>query len=369
MNINRNNYEEYFLLYADNELSAAEKKEVELFVQQYADLKQEFDLILFTINTPDENVGLADKLFLMKKEEGSFINENNHEGIFVLYHDNELSIQQKNQTEQFVKQHPEFSQEFDLIGQAKFSSDENIVYPGKKDLYRKEKSGRVIPLVFWRAVAAAVFIGFGFWAGVQYLNQKDQAHLVAIEQNNTQTPASTLPKANIEKPTDTENINSESATKNALVVKEKDEKIVREKERKVAPGNQNQYAVVKENKNEAVEEKSIPLKKDDVEMLLATKTIKEAPKEIIASTTLPKNNKNEHIDQLIQPSEPVTYAQNASYIDNNKSDENYVFYNVTADEFNKTKVGGFLKKVKRIVERTNPIAHLLSGDDQQVASK
>ena len=104
-------------------------------------------------------------------------------------------------------------------------------------------------------------------------------------------------------------------------------------------------------------------------MLATNKIIKETPKEIIASTTLLKSSRNEHVDQIIETSEPVTYSQNASYINNNQNDENYVFYNVTTEEFNKTKVGSFLKKVKRIVERTNPIAHLLSGDDKQVASK
>jgi hypothetical protein len=358
------------ILYADNELSAAEKKEVELFVEQYPDLKQEFNLILFTINTPDENVGLADKVFLMKKEEDSFINENNYEAIFVLYHDDELSAAQKNETEQFLKKHPQFFDEFDLIGKARLIADKKIIYPGKKDLYRREKSGRVIPLILWRAFAAAVFIGFGLWAGIQYLNQKEEIHPVAFEQNNAQAPTSTLPEGKMQNPADTKSINAETEIKDARVVKQENEKVIKENERKVAQENRNQYAVLKEMKKVAgIEEKSIPVKKDEQEMLITTKTIKEAPKEIIASTTLPANSKNEHIDQMVQPSEPVTYAQTASYIDNNQGDENYVFYNVTTEEFNKTKVGGFLKKVKRIVERTNPIAHLLSGDDQQVASK
>ena len=368
MNINRNNYEEFFLLYADNELSEAEKKEVELFVEQYPDLRQEFNLILFTINIPDENVSLANKHFLIKKE-NSTINENNYEAIFVLYHDDELSAEQKNETEQFLKEHPQYFQDFDLIGKAKLTSDNKIIYPDKKELYRREKAGRVIPLILWRSIAAAVFIGFGLWAGIQYFSQREETHAVAIEQNNAQAPAATLPKVNAQNPADTENKNSEAETKSALVVKEESQKIVKEKERKVSRGNQNQYAVLKEKKKIAAEEKSIPVKKDDPEMLVANKTIKEAPKEIIASTILPKSSSSDHIDQIIEPSKPATFAQNASYVNNNQSDENYVFYNVTTDEFNKTKVGGFLKKVKRIVERTNPIAHLLSGDDKQVASK
>ena len=66
-------------------------------------------------------------------------------------------------------------------------------------------------------------------------------------------------------------------------------------------------------------------------------------------------------------------AQQASYVsDTDQKNENYVFYNVTTEEFRKSKVGGFLKKVKRIVERNNPVTRLFSGDeksgDKQVAS-
>ena len=66
MEINRNNYEEYFLLYADNELSPTEKKVVEIFVQENIDLKEEFLMIQLTVNCPDPGTKLLDKSFLMK---------------------------------------------------------------------------------------------------------------------------------------------------------------------------------------------------------------------------------------------------------------------------------------------------------------
>ena len=50
------------------------------------------------------------------------------------------------------------------------------------------------------------------------------------------------------------------------------------------------------------------------------------------------------------------YAQPASYIsDADVKNENYVFYNISTEEFNKSKVGNFLKKVKRAVERKIPL--------------
>jgi len=75
------------------------------------------------------------------------------------------------------------------------------------------------------------------------------------------------------------------------------------------------------------------------------------------------------IDKNSDKAEPVMHAQTVSYIpDEKENSQNYIFYNVTTEEFRKTKVGGFLKKVKRVIERTNPVGRLLSGEDQQVVS-
>ena len=83
MNINRNNYEEYFLLYADNELSADEKNMVEMFVQQNPDLEEEFIMLQQSVVKPDNTIALNDKNFYSKKE--GFIDQNNYEEKFLLY--------------------------------------------------------------------------------------------------------------------------------------------------------------------------------------------------------------------------------------------------------------------------------------------
>src|ERR1035437_1250834 len=98
MDINRDNYEEYFLLYADNELTDSEKVEVIMFLKQNKDLENEFRMIHHTISNPDVSVELTDKSFLFRNNATSFINEKNYEEVFVLYHDNELTDKQKLET-------------------------------------------------------------------------------------------------------------------------------------------------------------------------------------------------------------------------------------------------------------------------------
>ena len=45
MSINRHNYEEFFILYLDNELSSEHRRQVELFVEQHPDLGEELQLL------------------------------------------------------------------------------------------------------------------------------------------------------------------------------------------------------------------------------------------------------------------------------------------------------------------------------------
>ena len=84
MNIDRNNYEEYFLLYADNELTDSEKTEVLMFLKENKDLEEEFRMIHHTICKPDVNVEFADKSFLLRGKTQTFINEKNYEEIFFI---------------------------------------------------------------------------------------------------------------------------------------------------------------------------------------------------------------------------------------------------------------------------------------------
>jgi hypothetical protein len=368
MNINKDNYEEYFLLYADNELSKAERKMVKIFVQENPEFKEEFCMLKLTINIPDEEVKLEDKSFLLKNESSFLINKNNYEEIFVLYHDNELSEKEKFGTENFVAQHPNLKAEFELICKAKLSPDSLIVYPDKKELYRKEKSGKVVPLFVWRSLTAAVLIGFGLWIWVPYFtNQRANVPITA--------------QVNPVKKSHPEIQNRVAAEPKKTTTELASSAVNEEKKNIPIRDDKADKPVVKKSKRDAIVRSDVKIVNSS--LIKNIKQLKDEPVDAIAlkvpiEKTLesPENYKNavdkdsKKTIQKIEPEVKPNYSQAVAYTtDAAANNNNYVFYDVPTDKFKKSKVGGFLKKMKRIVERTNPITRLLEGNDEPVVAK
>ena len=68
MKINTANYEEYFLLYIDNELSTEQKTAVENFIEANPNYQKEFELLKQAVLSP-ENIEFEDKVLLYRLEE------------------------------------------------------------------------------------------------------------------------------------------------------------------------------------------------------------------------------------------------------------------------------------------------------------
>lgn len=174
MNINRHNFEEFFLLYADSELSAADKQTVEQFVQENPDLANELDLFQ-QMRLPPEAVIFDDKAPLYKNE-STEINLTNYEAQFLLYVDNELDTDTKGKTETFVLQHPSLQETFTLLKQTRLEP-ETILFLHKQSLFRKEEKEKpVIFLHYMRIAIAAVFIGLAVfvWTLIPKIKSPEQ---------------------------------------------------------------------------------------------------------------------------------------------------------------------------------------------------
>ena len=165
MEINRDNYEMFFLLYADHELDRATKEAVEAFVAVHADLREELNVLLQTRLPADETVAFPRKERLYKTSASpSLINMHNYEEYFVLYADGELNAEEQRAVEDFIGKYPQKKGELDLLQSVKLQPDSSIVFPGKASLYRTEKTkARIVAIPWQRMVAAASIIAIGLW--------------------------------------------------------------------------------------------------------------------------------------------------------------------------------------------------------------
>lgn len=153
LKVDRHNYEEYFLLYIDNELNAEQKLAVENFITQNEDLRPEFEMLQQATLSLD-TIHFERKESLLKKESG--ISINNYEEYFLLSVDDELADHEKESVEKFVLQHPRLQDEFILLNKTKLKP-ETIVFKNKEALLRKER--RVAPLFWMKISIAAAVIG------------------------------------------------------------------------------------------------------------------------------------------------------------------------------------------------------------------
>ena len=337
--INRNNYEEFFLLYTDDELNAAEKHAVEEFVRQNPDLKIELEMLQQSV-LHAEPIVFHDKDSLLKNS-SSMINEINCEEYFVLYTDDELNDEQKDSVEQFVYRHPQFRAEFELIQKAKLQADSHIVFADKASLYRTEEDEKVVVFRWWRIAVAAIIFLFLSGLGWYFVSKDKPAELAGKN----------IPKEKIEQPMpEKQSREEENITKSNPVVSEP--KIL-----------ENPSGVVRQrDSNQPASDK----KKENPEMLMATQKeekINEGRNIQIASTVV--QEKPEVDINKMEGSESVSLQNQKKIIDEavGTVEENPYAYTASNDQIEilnttvskKNKLRGLFRKVSRVVEKTTNI--------------
>ncbi|MGF2411548.1 anti-sigma factor family protein [Ferruginibacter sp.] len=352
MNINRNNYEEFFLLYVDNELSATERNAVELFVQQNADLKEELNMLQQTVMSADAIV--FDKTSLLK-EEFTALQEN-----LLLYVDDELNTADKLSFEKLLKTDTAANKELALLQQTKLQPDTAIVFANKKILYRKEE-GKVVGMPWRRMAAAAVVIGFGIWATVSLntTNKATEATVATATEvkttlpkqpannsatNTVQTPQQIVAPATTEIAT-TENVIKQASQKNNQPVNNNNNKIQQSTPQQT---NDDVIAVQQEQKKP-----SNNLPKPDYNNFNKARS-----NEADIATVSQMNTANDKINSgnktsVAELNNDVVngYALNANFTESNADKDNFT----EEDNAKKTKLGGFFRKVKRLVERNTNV--------------
>jgi hypothetical protein len=350
MNITRHNYEEFFMLYADHELPAAERTLVEDFIAANPDLRQELELFEQFKLQPDAALVFAGKDQLLKNmADADSINLNNCHSFFILYADNELSQQQKAGVELFVYQHPQVQAAFEMMQQLSLEPDKSIIFENKQSLYRKEKDDKVIPFGWWRLAVAAMVL---LVAGLFWLNRPVQRNLVQQDPvkpgngNTIKVPQDQVPGTGPHSPSPNE----------SMAVKEN------------AAGRQTQPAIVKtvqgDSRNETAKKRQPAPQQTNSVQTDAPQYIADTKERSIKSTTIssvqPENMEKvvvtkglpavkSNIDQpaaILNPDENnLPRAEWASSV----TEDNVEVLNTSVNT--KNSMRGFLRKASRLIAK------------------
>lgn len=349
MNINLNNYEEYFLLYADNELSDSQKKIVEMFVAANPQLSSEFNDILSTVFSADE-ISLPDKTFLLKTPMDLFINDANFEERFVAYHDGELTDEEESFVDQFLETQKEKSEDFHLIGQARLDPDLSITFSDKETLYKR--SPKVFRMGFVRLLAVAAVTGAIIWIGINRLTDSPQnPQQVTITKEQTvaepeQKEVTAIVNAEMEPPEAEVTEPGSTQPKNNFPKEETTAQV--------------RFAGL-QNKEED--------KRKDPTQAMATADVTGDPATgISVALADPKPMNGQTTNTVMEDREVFALpeqSQTVRYVSFELEPEpdEYVFMDIPAETLRRSKVGVLFKKVKRTIDRNNPINRLFNADE------
>ncbi len=314
MNINRHNYEEFFILYLDNELSSEDRRMVEDFIQHHPDLREELELLMQFKLVPDELIVFENKEALIKGD--AIINVANYEEWLLSYIDDELTTSQRIAVEAFVANNPVAAKEFTLLQKSKLQP-EAIVFTNKESLYRGEEKVRRLPVRWWRAVAAILILSLGLTTFL-VLNKKSSTEIGPL----VKTPG-----------TEQKNpvVNTIDQPSNEAIVADVNEK-------------QNPVIANPEESNN-IQQALAPITREDVKNMAVTNAV-IVPKSLPANKSLIPSKKE---DQVI--------TANISPVNNNNLPQPIYNPNVTKNDAAATAIANVNvpKETKKVDALTNPV--------------
>lgn len=175
--ITLNNYEQYFLLYTDGELSEQEMDMVQEYASAHPQLLEELEMLLATkLNTEDNSITNFDFAGLYKSEEKEPVT------MAVLIDLLHGEISDSSEIEAHINKSNALQEEWDLLKRTTLAK-EPVIFAHKELLYRNETTVRPV-YNMWRMVAAALFIGLMLLGGYKYFTQTESDSVEYVKTND-----------------------------------------------------------------------------------------------------------------------------------------------------------------------------------------
>lgn len=329
MLINRTNYEEFLLMYVDNELPTADRTCVELFIKQNPDLKEELSLLQQAVLLPDDGITFTDKqqLLLPTALQSSLL----------LLLDGELPNKEATIIKNTIETDATVQQQFNELQQTKLVPDTNIIFTHKALLYKKENN-KVLPIAWWRLAAAAIFIGSSLWLGIKYYTAKS----IVIETSSNHRINNNTTTNSIKINTDTPNNNASTQAVNTT---------------KNSSGKINNNTINTTTNTTQKNYKQLPI--NDVPNNIENNDVKSNIIDVATvpiKTTLQNNSTSKVEASNVNNSNNNFTITPANFTENNNTQ--IAFEEDANDNTNKkSKLNSFLKKAKRLIERKTKIGN------------
>lgn len=329
------NYQEYFLLYVDDELSIEEREVVESYIELNPHLQAELDSFLSS-KLPVENISMENKQFLLSEN----MKHVEVDESLLLYIDNELDKEGKVRVEELIRNNGDYQLQYQLLKKSKLDYKDTIIYPYKKELYKS--TGALRPFYLFR-IAAAIILILSLGAILWITNSDEQPASIVQKPVTNETRNNVIHQ---EQKTlsedDKDNITSVQATDIAL-----------DKEPKT------------QNRTYKKEEVSTGVQKpvtSEKEMQIARITEQSKTKKIVEQTKSKETTEIAKVKEPINPQQnihktPVTSEDVITYI-NTEAPVNTAVTFASNEEDKKGSVRGFLRKATRFIERrtgVNPV--------------
>jgi hypothetical protein len=333
--INLGNYEEFFILYMDNELTAEQKAMVDAFLAAHPDLQSEFELIQSLQLQPEESISFDKEGLLADQMKVNLAEED-----LLLFIDGELPAERAKELELEISNNTSLAVQHNLLMQTKLDASEKIVYPNKAELYKKEE--RTVRFGVWMRVAAAIVVIAT--VGVFYFNTNNNSNITpgvngegsVAKQSDTKQPLKESTKGlndvddNTEKQKNDVIVPVKDQQQDALLANKQKDKV---KDQQVAPV---QDVVSDDNKMVAQNITRDRSNTIDANPTLTTTSVTAIPKDFINTGTVTSN---------ILPRTTIQEATTPIFaVDNGK---------VAAS--NKGSLKGLLRKATRVIEKRTGI--------------
>jgi hypothetical protein len=361
MNITRNNYEEYFLLYADGELNSSDKAAVESFVSIHPDLAEELDMLMESILATTDII-MPNKHLLLKTEEWNEENLTSIQQQMLLLLDNELPAEDATELTQEIAKDPILQKDWSILQQTRLAETVTEM-PGKESLYRNERDRKPIPIgwVKWMA-AAAVVAGIG-WYGLSFINGNKTVEGPSVARVNEVKKAG---NNNSTAPALKENNEENKATNSTVLNSPVDEKQPSALQKTESAGKEE---LSKNRKATTVNQQGI--QPNNVPVPLNTNSVIKAPELAVQEIKTPANNylavahpkeiENSYALPVKEPNNSEgSLAQQAIYNEDAIDEPEYV--NIAGARIKKQKLRGIFRNVTRTVGRTFDKSNVAQAD-------